>query len=173
MNTGVLVTELGVQSAGDVQGYTGLYQHPDTVSFQHRDGRGRERLRQRCALTLSQPARPGQRVTLDYGGTQLRDHTNRLVPGFQQLEVTNVTGGAASVAPAPVRGSAAGSHAEAGVQPGAGRGLGADGGRLPGLDEGPQQRRPLDLGPLPRRRRRSRGPRSRSRWNGRCAPTNG
>ena len=31
------------------------------------------------------------------------------MPGFQQLEVTNVTGGVASVAPAPVRGSAAGS----------------------------------------------------------------
>ena len=62
-------------------------------------------------MTLSQPARPGQRVTLDYGGTQLKDHgaTARQVPGFQQLEVTNVTGGAASVAPAPVRGSAAGS----------------------------------------------------------------
>ena len=59
-------------------------------------------------LTLSQPARPGQRVTLDYGGTQLRVSSTRLVPGFQQLEVTNVTGGVASVAPAPVRGSAAG-----------------------------------------------------------------
>ncbi len=102
VNTGVLVTELGVQSAGDVQGYTGLYQHPDTVSFSQSGGATV------MYLTLSQPARPGQRVTLDYGGTQLKDHTNRLVPGFQQLEVTNVTGGAASVAPAPVRGSAAG-----------------------------------------------------------------
>ncbi len=104
VNTGVLVTELGVQSAGDVQGYTGLYQHPDTVSLYQSSGGATTAMR----LTLSQPARPGQRVTLDYGGTQLKDHRNRLVPGFQQLEVTNVTGGAASVAPAPVRGSAAG-----------------------------------------------------------------
>ncbi len=107
VNTGVLVTELGVQSAGDVQGYTGLYQHPDTVSFHSVANEGDTVTQMR--LTLSQPARPGQRVTLDYGGTQLRDRRNRLVPGFQQLEVTNVTGGAASVAPAPVRGSAAGS----------------------------------------------------------------
>ena len=107
VNTGVLVTELGVQSAGDVQGYTGLYQHPDTVSFHTVTAEGGTATQMR--LVLSQPARPGQRVTLDYGGTQLRVSATRLVPGFQQLEVTNVTGGAASVAPAPVRGSAAGS----------------------------------------------------------------
>ncbi len=106
VNTGVLVTELGVQSAGDVQGQTGAYQHPDTVSFHSVANEGDTVTQMR--LTLSQPARPGQRVTLDYGGTQLRDRRNRLVPGFQQLEVTNVTGGVASVAPAPVRGSAAG-----------------------------------------------------------------
>ncbi len=111
VDTGVLVTELGVQSAGDVQGYTGLYQHPDTVSFGTWTNEGGILQGTEMRLTLSQPARPGQRVTLDYGGTQLRTASSiaRLVPGFQQLEVTNVTGGAASVAPAPVRGSAAGS----------------------------------------------------------------
>ena len=108
MDTGQLVTELGVQSAGDVQGYTGLYQHPDTVSFhswQISQSVGATEMR----LTLSQPARPGQRVTLDYTGNRLVNALNRQVAPFQQLEVTNVTGGAASVAPAPVRGSAAGS----------------------------------------------------------------
>ena len=104
----LLVTNLGVQSAGDVQGYTGLYQHPDTVSIDQFTKTKSSGFGTRMRLTLSQPARPGQRVTLDYGGTQLKDSLSRLVPGFQQLEVTNVTGGVASVAPAPVRGSAAG-----------------------------------------------------------------
>ncbi|MDE0150088.1 MAG: SwmB domain-containing protein [Rhodospirillaceae bacterium] len=60
-------------------------------------------------LTLSQPARPGQRVRLRYWGSRLKSTANVQVPRFGQLEVTNVTGGAAAMAPAPLYGSAAGS----------------------------------------------------------------
>ena len=42
VNTGVLVTELGVQSAGDVQGYTGALPAPGHGLVPHGDGRGRD-----------------------------------------------------------------------------------------------------------------------------------
>jgi len=106
VDTALLATELAVQGAGDVQGETVASQHPGWISFgtvTHAGATVTE-----MVLTLSQPARPGQRVTLFYTGNQLKKGTAQ-VPQFGQLVVTNVTGGAASVAPAPLYGTAAGS----------------------------------------------------------------
>ncbi|MXW36353.1 MAG: fibronectin type III domain-containing protein [Chloroflexi bacterium] len=111
VDTALLATNLAVQGAGDVQGELIAYQHPDKISFgtgTYSD-EGTVRTLTEMRLTLTQPARPGQRVTLDYlGGNQLRRASKHVAP-FGKLEVTNKTGGAAAVAPAPLRGSVAGS----------------------------------------------------------------
>lgn len=101
VKTADLALALSVQGAADISGGNrNAYQHPEWISISGKV----------LTLTLIEPARAGQTVTLSYaGGGNLQNTSNKAAPPFSRLDVVNNTPAERVNGPELLRASAAGS----------------------------------------------------------------